>query len=109
MTSAQMNLATKASLITYIAELEAAKLKSQEETQQAINIANYFAQVIAQIEKLLLDSPFVNKDGKFFKNLFWVISNFSAIKTAIESIITQIKEWRKQIEAINKKQEPQAA
>jgi hypothetical protein len=105
MTSAQMNLATKASLINYIAELESAKLAAEQNTKDAINIANYFAQVITQIEKLLLESPFVNKDGKFFKNLFWVISNFSAIKTAIETIIAQIKDWRKQIENLNKKSE----
>lgn len=106
MTTAQLASANKATLLEYVATLQTAEAEAKAQTQNAINIANYFAQVIEAIEKLLLNSPFVNQEGKFFKKLYWVLSNFSTIKTVIENIIAQIKEWRKQVNALTAAQVP---
>ena len=105
MTPVQLASASKTSLLTYIEELQKGQQEAQAQAQNAIQIANYFSTVITGIESLLLNSPFINKDGKFFKKLFWVLANFAAIKTVIEDIINTIKDWRKQVENLVKQQQ----
>lgn len=108
MTTTQLNAANKAALINYINELKASEEAYKKDVVNAVNIANYFASVIADIEKLLLNSPFVNKEGKFFKKLFWVMANFETIKTIIELIIEKIKNWRETFNKLAEQNKPQA-
>ena len=106
MTTAQLNKASKESLLNYISTLQESETKAKEATQNAINIANYFSTIIVAIETLLNKSPFINKEGKFFKKVFWLISNFDLIKATIEEIMSIIKEWRTRIQPLVDQQKP---
>lgn len=86
--------------------LQADLTKSQQATKEAIEIANYFAANLAAIENLLISAPFLNQDGKFFKKILWVLTNFNSIKELIEQIFLLIKNWRQRLmEAQAKQQE----
>lgn len=107
MTPVQLASASKTSLLEYIQQLQAAEQEAKAQTQNAIQIANYFSSVILAIENLLLNSPFVNKDGKFFKKVWWVLSNLDKISTVIESIINIIKNWRVEVQKLVDQQKAQ--
>lgn len=104
MSLTQLNTATKATLIQHIQELQAQQESLKIQAANAAALANYFESVIISIEKILNDAPFLNKDGKFFKKVFWILSNYETIKTIIEQIVTAIKSWRSQINEIIQRQ-----
>ena len=106
MTSVQLASASKTSLLEYIEQLKASEQEARVQTQNAVNIANYFSSVILGIETMLVNSPFM-KDGKFFKTLFWVMTNFSVIKKLIEDIIQKIKDWRTEMQKLLEQQKAQ--
>lgn len=85
---------SKADLLAALSTLEQEKVTALAAAEHNAKIAAWFQQVLESIEKLLVDSPFINTKGKFFKKLFWAISNFSTITTFIEAIVAQIKQWR---------------
>lgn len=89
--------ATKADLLEAITKLEIEKTNAESLALNNAKIANWLQQVLEAIEKILIDSPFVNQEGKFFKKLIWVLSNFSAIRAFIEQIAAQIKQWREDV------------
>jgi len=77
----------------------AQKLQEAAQVAQAnASLANFYGSKLLNIEKLILDSPLGK--GKFFKTLFWVITNHKALIKLIEEIVAQIKEWRAKIEEI---------
>lgn len=97
MTTTQLNTATKATLIEYVTKLQAESQDSAVRANEALKIANYFANVLGTIEKAFENAPFLNQEGKFFKKLYWVLTNFSEIKNLIELVVTQIKAWRLEV------------
>lgn len=97
MTFTELNKASKQATIEYITQLQESH---KAEMQNATNIANYFSSVILNIETVIQKSPFINKEGKIFKKLFWVVSNFETIKILIEEIVAHIKAWRNQVEEL---------
>jgi len=78
--------------------------KLQQENASLAYTNNYFASNLIAIEQILVKAPFINTDGKFFKKLVWVITNFNSIKTLIEEIYTLIKLWRERITEAQQKQ-----
>lgn len=78
--------------------------KLQQENASLAYTNNYFASNLTAIEQILVKAPFINTDGKFFKKLVWVITNFNSIKTLIEEIYTLIKLWRERITEAQQKQ-----
>ena len=98
------NKVTKSELQSSYLALQAELTKSQQATKEAIEIANYFAANLTTIETLLVQAPFLNKEGKLFKKLFWVVTNFASIKELIEQIYILIKNWRQRILEAQSKQ-----
>jgi len=91
-------------LIAEIQKLEEANNNLTLQAQNALNAANWFASVIEAVEKVLIAAPFLNKEGKFFKKLWWAITNFDKIISLIEEIAQAIKSWRQKIEDIKAQQ-----
>lgn len=83
-------------------QLQEAFLKLQQENTSLAYTNNYFASNLTSIEQILVKAPFLNTDGKFFKKLMWVITNFNSIKQLIEEIYTLIKLWRERINEAQK-------
>lgn len=109
MTTTQLNTATKATLIAHIEQLNAEKANLAIVAENNRQLAAYFEQVILSIEKLLANAPFLNKEGKFFKKVYWVITNFAAIRALIEEVVATIKAWRKQIDELIRQQQQKQA
>ena len=107
MTSTEMKTATKAALTAYIEQLQATQNQTKQELTNAINLANYFGAILMAIETLLNKSPFISKEGKFMKKLFWVFANFNTIISLVEEIVTKIKEWRSKVDDIIAQQKAQ--
>lgn len=98
------NKVTKSELQSSYLALQAELARSQQATKEALEIANYFAANLSTIESLLVSAPFINQDGKFFKKLLWVLTNFNSIKELIEQIYLLIKNWRQRINEAQSKQ-----
>lgn len=98
------NKATKAELQAAYLSLQAENTQLQTTAKEAIEIANYFAANLNTIDQFLSNAPFINKDGKFFKRLFWVLSNFNSIKQLIEDIALLIRNWKERVREAQKKQ-----
>lgn len=98
------NKATKAEIQSAYLSLQAENTQLQATAKEAIEIANYFAANLNTIDQFLSNAPFINKEGKFFKKLFWVIANFNSIKNLIEDIATLIRNWKAKIQEAQQKQ-----
>lgn len=90
----ELSKANKSELIAHIATLESQLQESNTRAEEALKVANYFASILAQIEILLKDAPFINEKGRFFRKLFWVLGNLSVITSFVELLFAKIKEWR---------------
>lgn len=90
----EYNKLSKLDLVALATKLEQEKNNALAIAEHNAKVANWFQAVLEALEKILISSPFVNQEGKFFKKLFWVLSNFAAIRTFIEDIATQLKLWR---------------
>lgn len=66
--------------------------------QNAIAFANQQLAHLGAIETVVNNSPFANKKFKFFPTLWWVLTNFGALKNFVELVIEQIKTWRGEID-----------
>lgn len=99
--------ATKAEIATQFAALTEQRDKALLQAQNAVALANFFGANLEAIEKLLLKAPFINQSGKFFKTIFWVVTNFNALKSLIEEIVSTIKLWREKVEELRKQNAPQ--
>jgi hypothetical protein len=71
--------------------------------QESLGIANNFMNRLGAIETVVNASPFANTKFKFFPTLWWVLTNFKALKTFVEAVIQHIKEWRSQVDELVEK------
>lgn len=99
--------ATKSDLITYVNTLQAEKDAATAAATYYNSRSNYFEQILAAIELVLFNSPFINKDGKFFKKLGWILLNIGTVKALIEDIIAKVKQWRAEVERVKAELEKQ--
>lgn len=100
--------ATKSDLIIAINTLEVEKTQLTAARDHNAAVANWFQKVIESIEEVLLNSPFINKEGKFFKKLTWILLNLGTIKVLIEEVVSHVKKWREEVETIKKQIEKQS-
>jgi GTP1/Obg family GTP-binding protein len=91
------NKATKAELAEYALKLSAENANLKTDLQSVVQLANYFQANLQVIENLLIAAPFLNQEGKFFKKLAWVLTNFSKIRSLIEEIFTTIRLWKERV------------
>lgn len=98
MINLDLNKETKQSLHKHLQSLSQENETLKLTAQNAINLANYFAFNLENIEKFILNSP-IGK-GKFAKTFFFIISNWKVIVTLLEQIVNQVKEWREKIEEL---------
>ena len=100
------NKTSRAELVSHIQALESESLTQKQALNNAIIIANEFAGCVATIETLLQNSKFGK--GKFFKTIFFVVTNWKEVKLLLqdlEDLILQIKEqitkWRNRLDELN--------
>lgn len=93
-----LNTTSKAKLLELITSLEAEKTQLNLAATNALNIANYFGTKLSIIENLL--TPLTKKG--LGKTIVFIISNWKEIRTILESIVAQLKEWREQVEQLQK-------
>lgn len=92
--------ATKAELASAYSALLAENAQLKLDLTSITQFANWLQANLQVIENLLLAAPFLTKEGKFFKKLYWIITNFSQVKALIEEIFKTIKLWRQRVTEI---------
>lgn len=89
--------ATKAELASAYSALLAENAQLKLDLTSVTQFANWLQANLQVIEQILLAAPFLNQEGKFFKKVFWALTNFSTIKSLIEEIFKTIKLWRHRV------------
>lgn len=85
---------TKTALLAQVTDLTSQLEKANQERFALNQFANNQIAILSTIDKTLTDAPFLNEKGKFFKKLFWVLSNLSIISSTFETIFNLISQWR---------------
>lgn len=91
------NKVTKAEMQSAFLKLQAENAQLKTDLTSVVQLANYFQSNLQVIENLLHSAPFLNQEGKFFKKLAWVLTNFSKIRTLIEDIFATIRLWKQRV------------
>lgn len=95
---------TKAQIALEFEKLTVERDNAVNATKVALSYANWFSSVLEGLEKLLIMAPFIDGKGKFFKNIYWVLTNLGKVKNLIEEIFALIREWRNKVEEIKAQQ-----
>jgi len=97
-----MNYTTlsKAALVQEAESLSTQLAQSKLNEKAVTNFANNLIAFLSEIEKVLSAAPFLNEKGKFFKKLFWVLSNLSIVATTLETLFSLIRQWREYFDKV---------